>query len=42
MVADNLLIVGTHVIKMKDPVVEPATGEPIAAIMPNADRKSVV
>ena len=30
------MVIGTHVLKLKDPVAEPATDKPILAIMPKA------
>ena len=36
MVSDNLLIVETHVLKLNDPVIEPANSKPMPAIAPKA------
>ena len=34
MIPDKSLVIGTHVLKLKDPVTEPAADKPIFAIMP--------
>ena len=34
MVPNNSLVIRTHVLKLKDPAIEPANDEPILAIMP--------
>ena len=34
VIPDRSLIIGTHVLKLKDPVAEPSSGKPILAIVP--------
>ena len=34
LIPEKSLVIGTHVLKLKDPVTEPAADEPILAIVP--------
>ena len=34
LISEKSLVIGTHVLKLKDPVTEPAADEPILAIVP--------
>ena len=42
VIPDRSLIIGTHVLKLKDPVAEPSSGKPILAIVPKVTESAKV